>query len=58
MSADTIAATAAFLSGVGAVLGAGITLKKLRRQMHKDCEERIQALKEGIAIGEHLEEKP
>lgn len=55
MSPDQLAATAAFLSGAGSVLGAGIAIRLLHKRMRKDCEERIALMKEGIKIGKDRE---
>jgi hypothetical protein len=47
----------AFLSGVGAVLSAIISLNLARRRYEKECEERIaevrEAIHEGFEMGEH-----
>lgn len=55
MSADTVAAAGAFLSGVGSVIGALFVLRAQRKRMERECQERIRLLKEGIKIGEHHE---
>jgi len=45
----------AFVSGVGAVLGSAWALRRTRREAERECDRRIDALKEGIEIGEHHE---
>jgi hypothetical protein len=37
-------ALAAFLAGVGSILGAGYSLRRVRREERKDCAERIAQL--------------
>jgi hypothetical protein len=50
-----LAALGAFLSGAGSVLGAIVAIRAMRRRMQKECEERLQLYKDGIAMGERHE---
>lgn len=54
--AATLAALGAFLSGAGSVLGAVFTIRVMRRRMQKECAERLELLKQGIRIGEQLDD--
>jgi len=45
------AALGSFLSGVGAVLSAGIALRLVRRRAEEDCEKRIKAFRAGLREG-------
>jgi len=45
------AAIGAFLSGVGAVIGASWALRATRRRDDADCERRLAALREGFRMG-------
>jgi len=42
---------AAFLSGMGAVISAVVSLRVARRRAEKDCRERIDEVREAIAEG-------
>jgi hypothetical protein len=55
MSPDAVAAIGSFLTGAGAVIGGFYTMGRVRKRMREECEERINALREGIKIGEHLD---
>jgi hypothetical protein len=57
VSPDALAGIGAFLSGMGAVVGAFYTIGRLRKRMEKECEERFAAFREGIRTGERLERK-
>lgn len=54
MSADSLAALGAFLSGVGSVVTASWYVRRARRQAEEDCQKRLaefeRALHEGVAI--------
>jgi len=56
VSTDQIAAIGAFLSGAGSVAGAAVVIRSMRKRMEKECQERIALLRQGIRIGEHLDE--
>lgn len=45
----------AFLSGVGAVIGSWWSLKHKSQELHKECDERMDALREGYRMGRHEE---
>jgi hypothetical protein len=45
-------AVGAFLSGVGAVLGAGVGIRMLIRRLDKQCDRRLDAFREGLDRGE------
>ena len=47
MSADAVAAIAAVLAGVGSAVSAWLAVRTLRRQ----CEERLQAFRDGLREG-------
>ena len=57
MSADTLAAVGAFLSGVASVLTAAWYVRRARRRAKADCDQRLEefdrALHEGIEIARH-----
>jgi hypothetical protein len=55
MSADALAAAGAFLSGAGSVLGAWVVIRSMRKQMVRDCEERIALLLKGVDVAEKIE---
>jgi len=46
------AAFGAFLSGIGAVLGAGLALRRERKRLDAECEQRLKAFRDGLAEGE------
>jgi RNA-splicing ligase RtcB len=48
LSPDVIAA---FLAGVGSILGAGYSLRRAHRQEREDCAKRIQELRETFERG-------
>lgn len=52
MSADQIAAIAAFASAVGSALTMVWYRKAERKRGEEECERRIAALREGIQLGE------
>jgi hypothetical protein len=41
----------AFLSGVGAVLGAGFSIRTARKRAEQECEKQLQALRNGFKMG-------
>jgi hypothetical protein len=41
----------AFLSGVGAVLGAGIALRRTIKRCERECDLRMEAFREGLHEG-------
>jgi len=45
-------AVGAFLSGVGAVLGAGIGIRLLIKRLDRQCDLRLDAFREGLNRGE------
>jgi len=49
------AALGSFLSGVGAVLSAGIALRLVRRRAEEQCEKRFEAFREGLRMRRELE---
>jgi hypothetical protein len=51
VSEATLYALGAFLSGVGSAASAFVAIKAIRKRMQKECEERMNALREGIRIG-------
>jgi hypothetical protein len=55
VSADTIAAAGAFLSGAGSVMGAWFVIRSMRKQMEHDCDERLRQFREGIDQAERIE---
>jgi hypothetical protein len=52
VSSDTIAAAGAFLSGAGSVLGAVFVIRSMRKRMERECRERLELYKQGLARGE------
>lgn len=48
MSSDVLTALGAFLSGMGSVLSAFWYVKAMRKRFHAECEERLQAFKDGL----------
>jgi hypothetical protein len=44
------AVVGAFLSGVGAVLGAGFSIRSARKRAEQECEKQLQALREGFRL--------
>lgn len=50
------AIVAAFISGIGAVLGGFWTVRATRKRMDAECEKRIELLLRGVELGEHLHE--
>ena len=53
MTSEQLAAVGAFLSGAGSVIAARFYIKRARKEYEEECNKRINALKEGIEIGEH-----
>jgi hypothetical protein len=51
-----LAALGAFLSGIGAVLGAGATVYPLRRKCEQDCNRRIQEIRAAIHEGYEMKD--
>lgn len=51
------AAWGAFLTGVAAVLGAGISLRRQRRRDEERCEQRIGDIREAFKAGMKVEER-
>jgi len=53
VSSEALTAVGAFLSGAASVAGAFWALRRVRRQAHEDCEERLAAFREGLERGHH-----
>ena len=47
-------AVGAFLSGVAAVLSSFYALRATRRRCEDECKARLEAMREGIRIGEEI----
>jgi hypothetical protein len=45
------AALGSFLSGVGAVLSAGVAIRLVRKRLEAECEKRMQAFRDGLDAG-------
>lgn len=54
LSPDAIAALGAFLSGVGAVIGASWSLNRQRKRLEDECSRRFKAFREGIKVAGEL----
>jgi hypothetical protein len=52
VSSDQVAAFGAFLSGAGSVLGAVFVIRSMRKRMERECRERLELYKQGLARGE------
>jgi hypothetical protein len=48
VSADQLSAIGAFLSGMGSVLSAVWYVRAMRKRFHAECEERLQAFRDGL----------
>jgi len=51
VSPDRLAALGSFLSGVASVITATWYVRRVRRQAHKDCDERLEAFRQGLEEG-------
>jgi hypothetical protein len=51
IAGDLLAAVGAFLSGVGAVIGASWAMYRLKKADEEECEKRLAAFREGLAEG-------
>ena len=51
MSTELLSALGAFLSGVASVLTAMLYIRHARKEWEQDCQQRLEALKEGIRMG-------
>lgn len=56
LSGDFLSATAAFLSGVGTVLTGALALRYERKRSKEECDQRFEAFREGMTIGDKLKE--
>jgi hypothetical protein len=52
LNSTTLAGLGAFLSGAGSVLGAIWAIRLMRKRLERECQERLELLREGIKIGE------
>ena len=51
-----LAGLGAFLSGVGSVLGAIFVVRGVRKRADEECERRLAAFREGLAMRKELNE--
>ena len=51
MSPELFTALGAFLSGIASVLTAMYFVRRMTKRMEKECEDKMNAFKEGIKLG-------
>jgi hypothetical protein len=55
-NSETVAALAAFLSGMGSVLTGWLALRYERKRSSEECEKRIKALEAGMRLRDRIDQ--